>query len=102
VVADPAGDHCLAALAGRAAMSERHLTRRFLAELATTPARFVERVRVDAARRHLEGDGTVESVARRAGFSSAEVMRRAFLRVLGIGPAEYRQRFGPATTGRLA
>jgi transcriptional regulator GlxA family with amidase domain len=98
IVADPGADHRLSALADRAAMSERHLTRRFLSELDTTPARFVERVRVDAARRHLEGDATVEVVARRAGFSSGEVMRRAFLRVLGIGPAEYRERFGPART----
>src|SRR5262245_3208737 len=64
IVADPGGDHRLSALADRAAMSERHLTRRFASELDITPARFVEQVRVDAARRQLEGDATVEVVAR--------------------------------------
>ena len=98
VVADPAGDHRLEALAARAAMSERHLTRVFAQELRTTPARFVERVRVEAAREALEhGHDGVEAIARRCGFSSAEVMRRAFLRVLGVAPAQYRARFSTPT-----
>ena len=93
IVADPAADHRLESLAARASMSERHLARRFAAELHTTPARLVERVRVDAARDALDQGRTVEEAARRSGFSSAEVMRRAFLRVLGVGPADYRERF---------
>jgi transcriptional regulator GlxA family with amidase domain len=93
IAADPAGDHRLEALATRAAMSERHLVRRFAAELRTSPARFVERVRVEAARTALEEGATVEEAARRCGFSSGEIMRRAFLRVLGVTPSEYRQRF---------
>jgi len=93
IAADPAADHRLGTLAARAAMSERHLVRRFAAELRTSPARFVERVRVEAARTALEEGATVEEAARRCGFSSGEVMRRAFLRVLGVTPSEYRQRF---------
>jgi transcriptional regulator GlxA family with amidase domain len=93
VTADPTGDHRIERLATTASMSERHLTRVFAAELRTTPARFVERVRVEAAREALELGGTVEAAARKSGFSSAEVMRRAFLRVLGVSPAEYRSRF---------
>jgi transcriptional regulator GlxA family with amidase domain len=55
----------------------------------------VERARVEAAREMLEASATpVETVADRAGFGSAETMRRAFLRVLGVGPADYRARFG--------
>jgi transcriptional regulator GlxA family with amidase domain len=95
IVADPAADHRVPALARRSALSERHLARLFAEHTGTTPARFVERVRVEAARDLLEsGSLSVDVIARRSGFGSAETMRRAFLRVLGVGPAEYRRRFG--------
>jgi transcriptional regulator GlxA family with amidase domain len=94
IVADPAGDHRLSALARRASLSERHLRRVFAEQTRTTPARFVERVRVEAAREALEATATpIDAVAQRSGFGSPETMRRAFLRVLGVGPAEYRARF---------
>jgi transcriptional regulator GlxA family with amidase domain len=94
IVAEPAADHSIAALARRATMSERHLRRVFSQQTQTTPARFVERVRVEAARERLEGTRTtVDTVAAHCGFGSPETMRRAFLRVLGIGPADYRERF---------
>jgi transcriptional regulator GlxA family with amidase domain len=94
IVAEPSADHSVPRLAARAALSERHFARLFTAELGTTPARFVERVRVEAARELLEAGRTpVEAVAGLAGFGSAETMRRAFLRVLGVGPADYRARF---------
>jgi transcriptional regulator GlxA family with amidase domain len=95
VVAEPAGDHRLPRLAQRAALSERHLRRLFSEQTGTTPARFIERVRVEAARELLADTATpVDTTARRCGFGSPETMRRAFLRVLGVGPAEYRARFG--------
>jgi transcriptional regulator GlxA family with amidase domain len=95
IVADPSGDHSVPRLAERAVLSERHVSRLFIAETGTTPARFVERVRVEAARDLLEaGRSPVETVAEQVGFGSAETMRRAFLRVLGVGPADYRARFG--------
>ena len=94
VHAEPAADHRLPVLAARARMSPRHLQRLFRRELATTPAAFVARVRVDAARRLLEqGDGTVEAVARRCGFGSGESMRRAFHTEVGVAPDVYRDRF---------
>jgi transcriptional regulator GlxA family with amidase domain len=94
IVAEPAADHRLAQLARRAALSERHLRRMFADQTGTTPARFVERVRVEAARERLEGGTTpIETIAGSCGFGSPETMRRAFLRVLGVGPADYRARF---------
>lgn len=97
IVAEPGGDHRVSALAERAALSERQLSRLFLRQARTSPARFVERVRVEAARDLLEAGGLpVEAIAERCGFGSAETMRRAFLRVLEVGPAEYRRRFGVA------
>jgi transcriptional regulator GlxA family with amidase domain len=81
--------------ADRPLRSTGHFARLFIAETGTTPARFVERARVEAARDLLEaGHASVETVAEQAGFGSAETMRRAFLRVRGVGPADYRARFG--------
>jgi transcriptional regulator GlxA family with amidase domain len=84
-------------LAARAAMSPRHFARVFRAETGETPARFVERARVEQARRRLEESGTgIEEIAHGCGFGTPETMRRAFLRALRVGPAEYRQRFRTA------
>ncbi|MEU6074703.1 helix-turn-helix domain-containing protein [Micromonospora sp. NPDC047074] len=94
VAAEPSGDHRLAVMAARAAVSERHLSRLFRREVGTSPARYVERIRVHAARALLEtGDAGVTSIARACGFGSAETMRRAFLRVAGVTPAAHRRRF---------
>jgi len=61
------------------------------------PAQYVQRVRVDAARRLLESDdATTETVARRCGFGTGETMRRTFHRHLGVAPDDYRRRFAPA------
>jgi len=98
IVADPAGDHRQSSLARRASLSERHLRRLFVEQTSTTPARFVERVRVEAARDLLEATTIpIGTVAARTGFGSPETMRRAFLRVLDVGPADYRARFQRST-----
>lgn len=87
-------DLSLTALAGHAAMSVRNFTRIFQSETGTTPADFVELARVDAARRMLEDTDTpLQRVAFRCGFASADTMRRAFRKRMGIGPNEYRERF---------
>ncbi|MEU7428315.1 GlxA family transcriptional regulator [Streptomyces sp. NPDC040750] len=91
---DPRARHGIVDLAAHAGLSPRHLQRRFTAELGTSPAAYVERVRVEAARRALvEGDDPVEAVAHRCGFGTAETLRRCFHRHLGIAPSEYRDRF---------
>jgi len=91
------GDLSVPVLAAEVAMSERNFARVFTRDVGVTPARFVERARVEGARRRLEEstDG-VEMVAARCGFGSAEVMRRAFLRLLGVPPSAYRGRFRSA------
>jgi transcriptional regulator GlxA family with amidase domain len=94
VVEDIAGLHTVEAMAARAHMSARHFARAFRAETGMTPAKYVERVRVEAARRALEeGEDPLATIARGCGFGTPETMRRVFLRTLGVGPAEYRRRF---------
>lgn len=103
IVTSPAGDYSLAQLAHRASFSERHMRRVFAQQTNTTPARFVERVRVEAARELLENSDTpVGTIATKCGFGSDETMRRAFLRILGVGPSEYRQRFSTVAYRELA
>ena len=78
-------------------MSERSFARTFTAEIGVTPARYVERVRVETARRLLEdSDDGVEAIAAAAGFGTAETMRRTFLRHVRTSPTEYRRRFRAA------
>ena len=94
----PGADLSVEALARRAGMSTRHFARCFTAEVGVTPARYVENVRLEAARRLLEeSDEGVDAVARTCGFGTAETMRRTFVRALRVPPAEYRTRFKTAT-----
>jgi len=94
VEAAPGGDHRLAVLAATAAMSVRHFSRVFTDEVGDTPGRYVERVRLEAARHELETSAdTLDVVAARCGFGSAETLRRAFQRRLGVAPDAYRRRF---------
>ncbi|MCU1448935.1 MAG: cdhR [Acidimicrobiales bacterium] len=89
-----ADDLTVERLAGRVAMSPRNFSRTFRREVGVTPARFVERVRVETARRLLEESAaSVDEVAARCGFGTAETMRRSFLRSLRVTPSEYRNRF---------
>ncbi|MGD0865555.1 MAG: GlxA family transcriptional regulator [Rhizomicrobium sp.] len=82
------------ALARTAKMSERSFARAFRKETGDTPARYVERARVDAARRMLSASQiAVGLVAARTGFGSEERMRRAFQRHLKVSPASFRARF---------
>jgi transcriptional regulator GlxA family with amidase domain len=87
-------DLSVAALADRVGWSERHFARRFTAETGRSPGRHVEDLRLDAARRLLEGsDLAVEVVAARCGFASREVLHRTFRRRLGVTPSQYRRSF---------
>jgi len=84
-------------LARRTAMSARNFARVFLRETGLTPASFVARARVEAARRRLEesADG-IDIIAENCGFGTRESMRRAFIRSLHVPPSAYRSRFRPA------
>jgi transcriptional regulator GlxA family with amidase domain len=101
IVHDPTADHSLEALSERAGFSVRHLMRVFQRELGVTPGRYVEGVRLEAAKARLQrSDESLATIARAAGFGSDETMRRAFWRELSSTPAAYRERF--RTTGAAA
>ncbi|MFO1418928.1 MAG: GlxA family transcriptional regulator [Methylotetracoccus sp.] len=96
IIENPGEDLRNEALAERMAMSPRNFARVFQQETGMTPARFVEKARVDAARHFLgTTDHRIETVAQLAGFVDPERMRRAFIRLIGISPLQYRERFGP-------
>jgi transcriptional regulator GlxA family with amidase domain len=79
-------------LADRAAMSPRHFARAFTAETGTTPAKTVERFRLETARTAVESnDASFEQIAESAGFGDAGRMRRAFLRTFGLPPQSLRR-----------
>ncbi|HEY1402335.1 MAG TPA: GlxA family transcriptional regulator [Terriglobales bacterium] len=81
-------------LAARVAMSERNFARVFARESGTTPAQYVEQLRLEATRRELElTDKGLKEVALASGFRSVEVMRRAFMRYCGTSPSLYREHF---------
>jgi len=84
-------------LADKHAMSVRTLIRMFERELHTTPAKYVEDVRLESVRRALELGGSMEEIARRCGYKSVDVLRKAFVRRIGISPREYALRFAQTT-----
>lgn len=97
IAADPAADHSVKTLARRASLSTRQLTRLFQSELGTTPARYVEMVRIDAARAALDAGRTIPDTAALSGFGSTETLRRVFIGRLGVSPKAYRDRFRTAS-----
>jgi transcriptional regulator GlxA family with amidase domain len=88
------GDLRVERLAEQARMSARTFARVYAARMGITPARMVERIRVEAVRRILEeSDMPIKRIASQCGFGQEDRLRRAFARQVGTTPAEYRQRF---------
>jgi transcriptional regulator GlxA family with amidase domain len=97
IISHLSGDLSVEVLAAKACLCPRHFSRRFKAEFGYTPADFVERLRLDEARRRLSaGDNSIENVGLSVGFKSADAFRRAFERRLEINPSDYRRRFSTA------
>jgi transcriptional regulator GlxA family with amidase domain len=98
----PDADLSPAALAARAAVSERHLTRLFVAQLGQSPARYVRAVRTEAAAQLLGSSRLpLARIAARCGFPSAEALRQAFVDRYGVTPSHYRAHFA-TTRGRAS
>jgi transcriptional regulator GlxA family with amidase domain len=79
-------------LAERAAMSPRNFQRVFLREVGKTPSHYVQELRLEAAQRQLDQtDRGLKQIALDCGFGNADVMRRSFVRLIGIAPDQYRR-----------
>ncbi|UFS58624.1 GlxA family transcriptional regulator [Subtercola endophyticus] len=98
VVSDPAADHSVAAMARRSHVSPRQLARLFHEELAVTPARYVETVRLEAAQMFLQRGLTVQAAAELSGLGSDQTLRRVFLSRLGYTPSVYAERTGSVSS----
>ena len=93
IAANPAEDLSVANLARRTGLSSRHFARLFQQEVGIAPAAWVKEARVATARRLLESDEAVpKQVASQCGFANADTLRKAFVSVVGVTPAEYRKR----------
>ncbi|WP_248323486.1 GlxA family transcriptional regulator [Caballeronia sp. Sq4a] len=94
VAARPELDHSVASMAAHARLSPRHFARLFQAEVGVTPAVWVESARVAAARNLIETRGDApKQLAAKCGFANADVLRRTFVKHVGVTPSEYRKRF---------
>src|SRR6201995_3253886 len=81
-------------LAERIGMSPRHFTRVCLRETKMNPGQFVDRLRVEAAQQMIDSSNMgLKEIADSCGLGSADAMRRAFVRVIGITAGEYAARF---------
>ncbi|HEU0225617.1 MAG TPA: DJ-1/PfpI family protein [Steroidobacteraceae bacterium] len=91
---NPGEDLSVDRLARRMSMSPRHFARLFSERLGESPGAYARRMRVEQARRRIEEGATkLKQVARECGFADEQSLRRGFQAVVGITPAEYRQRF---------
>lgn len=82
-------------LSDKAMMSPRNFARVFVKEVGLTPAKYIEKLRLETSKIFLEEtDFLLEFIATESGFGSSETMRRTFLRSLQLSPFEYRKFFG--------
>jgi transcriptional regulator GlxA family with amidase domain len=83
-------------LAAQASVSTRTLDRRFKAATGLTPRAYLQRIRIDAAKRLLETTtDPVDQLSARVGYGDPTAFRRAFTQATGLGPRPYRQKYGP-------
>ena len=99
ISATPAADHSVNSLAVAGLPEYAAADSAVPIRAWTTPARYVEMVRIDAARAALDAGRTVADTARMAGFGSPESLRRVFVDHLGVSPKAYRERFRTASRG---
>jgi transcriptional regulator GlxA family with amidase domain len=93
IAANPAEDLSVKNLAYRTGLSSRHFARLFHQEVGVAPATWVKEARIATARRLLEsGEAVPKQVASQCGFANADTLRKAFVTLVGVTPAEYRKR----------
>ncbi|MGE5177750.1 MAG: GlxA family transcriptional regulator [Bacteroidota bacterium] len=100
ILENPGADLSVESLSRRVAMSPRNFARVFTRTTGTTPARFVASTRVEAARRLLEESSKdLQTICAVSGLGTTESMRRSFIRLVGVTPRQYRERFNRSHAG---
>ena len=85
------------------AISRRNFSRRFIKATGNTPVEYVQRVKVEAAKKHLEkGRKTISEVMFDVGYTDDKAFRQVFKKVTGLSPLDYRMKFAAHHAGRLA
>jgi transcriptional regulator GlxA family with amidase domain len=98
MTSNPTKQMSVESLARRASLSPRQFFRRFKEHFGSSPAMFVETLRLNEARRRLSaGEISIENVAESVGFNGADSFRRAFERRFRVTPSKYRRSFGLST-----
>lgn len=98
---NPGREMSIPSLARRACLSPRQFFRRFKEQFGSSPAVFVETLRLNEARRRLSaGETSIENVAESVGFNGADSFRRAFQRRFRVTPSKYRRSFGVPVKAR--
>lgn len=101
--AAPGGEHNIASMAERLAVTPRHLSRLFQRQLGTSPSEYLTRLRLEAARNELiTGEPSLERLAARWRLGGSEQFRRLFQRHYGVSPSTYRARFSSTPTTDLS
>ncbi|WP_417624531.1 GlxA family transcriptional regulator [Paremcibacter congregatus] len=95
IMTHPNRDYRIPQMAEDAHMTERTFIRHFTRAVGLSPGKFVEKARLENARRALaETRLNLDQIAHQCGYSSPEILRRNFQRHMAVSPSEYRQRFG--------
>jgi transcriptional regulator GlxA family with amidase domain len=89
--------HPIDRVAREVGLSVRSLTRRFRRSTGNSPNEYIQRVKIEAAKRALESGARVSAAADLVGYADAAAFRRLFARVTGLTPADYRARYGPSS-----
>jgi transcriptional regulator GlxA family with amidase domain len=92
ITADPGADYSLTAMGAMTNLSASSLARLFQESTKTTPGRYVEMIRIEAAQTMLQKGSTVAAAAAASGFGSAETLRRSFIQKIGMSPSVYLER----------
>ena len=94
---DLANELSVDVVAQRVALSRRTFARRFVGATGNTPREYLQRARIEAAKRALESGGSVAEVAFNVGYTDPVAFRKTFTQRTGLTPADYRSRYGPRT-----
>jgi transcriptional regulator GlxA family with amidase domain len=86
-------------LSTRFAVGRRNFDRRFIRATGNTPVEYLQRVKIEAAKKRIEnGRNTINEIMYEVGYSDVKAFREVFKKITGMSPLEYRNKYGRAAT----